>query len=657
MIPEVGHFALILALCLAIILGTVPLIGTFKKHPAWMAVAQPAALGQAIFITISFLCLTWAFIENDFSVAYTAKQSNTELPMIYRISAVWGGHEGSLLLWAWFLSLWTLAVSLFSREMPQMMRARVLSVMGLVSIGFLLFALLTSNPFERMFPIPAEGRSLNPLLQDPGLIIHPPLLYMGYVGFSVAFAYAIAALLGGRLDSTWAKWSRPWTNVAWLFLTLGIALGSWWAYYELGWGGWWFWDPVENASFMPWLVGTALIHSLAATEKRGVFKAWTVLLAVFAFALSLLGTFLVRSGVLTSVHAFATDPARGVFILAFFAIVVGGSLFLYAWRAPEIKSAAKVELVSREFALLINNVLLVVTCFFVLLGTLYPLAMDALGAGKISVGPPYFDLVFVILTIPIAVMLGFAVHARWKNDSVGRLLTNVKLAAIISIVSGVALAFLVSDKFNISAALGITLGIWITFTSLQNLYNRIASKQDKLKALMQVPRSFVGMTIAHIGVALFVVGITLTTQFSIEKDVRLQAGKSYDIGGYVFTFDTIRDRSGPNYRATEGVFSITKNGKEVAELHSQKRLYNAGGMPMTEAGIDPGLFRDLYVSLGEPLNNQGAWSVRLYHKPFIRWIWLGACFMAFGGLLSATDRRYRVKVKNESLQNSAAEAV
>jgi len=655
MIPEVGHFALILALCLAVILGTVPLLGTYRKQSAWMAVAQPAALGQALFITISFICLTWAFIQNDFSVAYAAKQSNTELPMIYKISAVWGGHEGSLLLWSWLLALWTMAVSIYSRAMPQVMRARVLSVMGLVSVGFLLFALFTSNPFERMFPMPVEGRSLNPLLQDPGLIIHPPLLYMGYVGFSVAFAFAIAAMLGGRLDSAWAKWSRPWTNVAWLFLTAGIALGSWWAYYELGWGGWWFWDPVENASFMPWLVGTALVHSLAATEKRGVFKAWTVLLAVFAFSLSLLGTFLVRSAVLTSVHAFATDPARGVFILIFLAVVVGGSLLLYAWRAPDIKSASRVELVSREFALLINNVLLVVVAFFVLLGTLYPLAIDALGLGKISVGPPYFDLVFVILTIPIAVLLGIAVNTRWKQDSVSRLINNVKLAAVISIVAGVALAFVVTDKFNFSVALGITLGIWITYTCLQNLYDRISTKENKFQALMQVPRSFVGMTLAHIGVAMFVVGITLTTQLSTEKDVRLVAGNSYDIGGYVFTFNDVKDKIGPNYKATEGSFTVTKNGQEVAQLHSQKRVYNAGGMPMTEAGIDPGVFRDLYVSLGEPLNNQGAWSVRLYHKPFIRWIWMGALFMALGGLVSATDRRYRMKAKSTE-NNSIAEA-
>ncbi|MCW9012147.1 MAG: heme lyase CcmF/NrfE family subunit [Gammaproteobacteria bacterium] len=657
MIPEIGHFALILALSLAIILGIVPLVGSFKRQAAWISVAQPAAYGQALFITISFICLTWAFIQNDFSVVYAVKQSNTELPLIYRISAVWGGHEGSLLLWAWFLSLWTAAVALFSREMPQVMRARVLAIMGLVSIGFLLFALITSNPFERVFPAPLEGRSLNPLLQDPGLIIHPPLLYMGYVGFSVAFAFAIAAMLGGRLDSAWAKWSRPWTNIAWMFLTIGIALGSWWAYYELGWGGWWFWDPVENASFMPWLVGTALVHSLAATEKRGVFKAWTVLLAVFAFSLSLLGTFLVRSGVLTSVHAFATDPDRGVFILAFLGVVVGASLFLYSWRAPDIKSATRVEVVSREFALLINNVLLVITTFFVLLGTLYPLALDALGLGKISVGPPYFDLVFVILTIPIAIMLGFAVSARWKKDSAARLLNNVKLAAVISIVLGVGAAFLVADTFNFSAALGITLGIWITYTSLQNLYDRVSAKQNKMAALMQLPRSIVGMTLAHIGVAFFVVGITLTSQFSIEKDVRLEAGKSFDIGGYEFMFNSVVEKEGPNYRATEGSFTVSQNGKKVAELYSQKRLYNAGGMPMTEAGIDPGFFRDLYVSLGEPLNNQGAWSVRLYHKPFIRWIWLGCIFMSLGGLLSITDRRYRMKLKSESLQKtSAAEA-
>ncbi|TNF35638.1 MAG: heme lyase CcmF/NrfE family subunit [Gammaproteobacteria bacterium] len=657
MIAEIGHFALILTLCLTLIQGIVPLIGSYTRQPAWVAVASPATFGQTLFIVISFLCLTWAFIQNDFSVDYVARQSNTELPMMYRISAVWGGHEGSLLLWTMFLSLWSSAVAIFSRSMPQLMRARVLSIMGLVTIGFLLFTLLTSNPFERLFPVPAEGRSLNPLLQDPGLIIHPPMLYMGYVGFSVAFAFAIAAMLGGRLDSAWARWSRPWTNVAWMFLTLGIALGSWWAYYELGWGGWWFWDPVENASFMPWLVGTALIHSLAATEKRGVFKAWTVLLAVFTFSLSLLGTFLVRSGVLTSVHAFATDPTRGVFILMFLAVVVGASLLIYAWRAPMIRSVGKVNMVSREGGLLINNVLLVITAASVLLGTLYPLLLDALNLGKISVGPPYFNAVFIPLTIPIAILVGVAMMARWKQDSVERLGKKLWLSLLASVVLGVAVPFLFLPDVSAGAVLGVTLMFWVMITSLQGIWERIAGKADKLSALLSTPRGFYGMTIAHFGIAVFIAGITLTSIYSLEKDVRLVAGQTYSLGGYDFEFKGVADKRGPNYQAAEGHFIASRDGQMVADLHSQKRLYNAGGMPMTEAGIDAGLWRDLYVSLGEQLDDKGAWSVRIYYKPFVRWIWLGSLFMAFGGLLAATDKRYRLAIKNEQLNAAPAGAV
>ncbi len=656
MIPEIGHFALVLALCLAVIQGVVPLLGIYKRNAAWVAVAQPAALGQLLFIAIGFVCLTYAFIQNDFSVAYVARQSNTELPLVYRISAVWGGHEGSLLLWIFFLSLWTGAVVLFSKSIPQLMRTRVIAVMGLVSIGFLMFILLTSNPFERMFPAPAEGRSLNPLLQDPGLVIHPPMLYMGYVGFSVAFAFAIAAMMGGRLDSAWARWSRPWTSVAWVFLTVGIALGSWWAYYELGWGGWWFWDPVENASFMPWLVGTALIHSLAATEKRGVFKAWTVLLAVFTFSLSLLGTFLVRSGVLTSVHAFATDPERGVFILAFLAVVVGGSLMLYAWRAPDIRSLSKVDMMSREGALLVNNVLLVVTASSVLLGTLYPLVLDALDLGKLSVGPPYFNAVFIPLTMPLAALVGVGAMARWKRDSLRRLSKPLGVALVASALAGVLLPVLLAPEFKASAILGVGLAFWIVFTGLAGLYERLQGKADKWAALRAVPRGFYGMIVAHLGIAVFIVGITLTSLYSTEKDIRLAPGQSFDMAGYDFLFQRIEDKSGPNFRANEGLFIVRYQDREVAELRTQKRLYNAGGMPMTEAGIDAGLWRDLYVSLGEPLDNSGAWSVRIYHKPFVRWIWLGALFMAFGGLLAAADRRYRLAAKEIPAQAVAPEA-
>ena len=657
MIPEIGHFALILALVLAFIQGVLPLMGIAMGRSSWTMVAKPAALGQALFVSISFICLAYAFTQNDFSVGYIARQSNTELPMIYRISALWGGHEGSLLLWGLMLSLWTAAVALFSRSIPMIMRTRVLAVLGLVAIGFYLFVLITSNPFERMYPVPVEGRSLNPLLQDPGLVIHPPMLYMGYVGFSVAFAFAIAAMLGGRLDTAWARWSRPWTNVAWIFLTIGISLGSWWAYYELGWGGWWFWDPVENASFMPWLVGTALIHSLAATEKRGVFKSWTVLLAVFAFSLSLLGTFLVRSGVLTSVHAFASDPARGIFILGFLAVVVGASLFLYAWRAPQIRSTTQVKLVSREGALLVNNILLVITAASILLGTLYPMFLDALNLGKISVGPPYFNAIFVPLTIPLAILLGLATALRWKQDSISRVVKHLMGMMIASIVIGTGLALLLPE-FKTGAWIGITLAAWITLTSLQAIYDRVSGKSQKLAALASIPRGFYGMTLAHLGVAVFIVGITLTSLYSLEKDIRMEAGENFEMNGYEIKFVAIKDSVGPNYHATEGHFMAFKDGKQVADLYSQKRSYNAGGMPMTEAGIDAGLWRDLYVSLGEPLDGKGAWSVRLYHKPFIRWIWLGTIFMALGGLLAVTDRRYRqsVKLKSEKAAVAAAGA-
>ncbi len=656
MIPEIGHFALILALVLALIQGVVPLIGAQKKISSWVEVAAPAAIGQTLFIVISFICLTYAFLTDDFSVGYAARQSNTELPVMYKISSVWGGHEGSLLLWTMFLAMWTAAVALFSRAMPLIMRGRVIAIMGLVSVGFLLFTLLTSNPFDRLFPAPMEGRSLNPLLQDFGLIIHPPMLYMGYVGFSVAFAFAIAAMLGGRLDSAWAKWSRPWTNIAWVFLTIGIALGSWWAYYELGWGGWWFWDPVENASFMPWLVGTALIHSLAATEKRGVFKAWTVLLAIFAFSLSLLGTFLVRSGVLTSVHAFANDPERGIFILIFLGVVVGGSLALYTWRAPQIRSAVKLNMLSREGGLLLNNILLVITASAILLGTLYPLALDALDAGKISVGPPYFNAMFVPLTIPIALLLGVAALSRWKADSLDRLGKKLLIPFVFSVVMGTVIPYALLDEVKWGAVVAVMLALWITSLSFVGILDRVAGKQDKMQALLNVPRGFYGMTFAHMGVAMFVVGITLTSLYSTEKDIRLVQGQSYSIGEYNFLFEGVQHATGPNYVADEGWFSVKYQGQQITRLHSQKRLYNAGGMPMTEAGIDAGFWRDLYVSLGEDLDGKGAWSVRLYHKPFIRWIWLGALIMAFGGLLAATDKRYRKSVKAAQPNVAAAEA-
>jgi len=656
MIPELGHMALILALSLAIMQSTLPIVGAHKGIASWIAVAKPVALAQLLFMLVAYGCLTYSFLVHDFSVAYVAQNSNTHLPTLYLVSGVWGAHEGSLLFWAVTLSLWTGAVVLFSRSMPEAMIARVVGVMGFVSVGFLMFMLFTSNPFDRLINAPLEGRELNPLLQDPGLAIHPPLLYMGYVGFSVAFAFAIAAMLGGRLDAAWARWSRPWTNVAWAFLTVGIVLGSWWAYYELGWGGWWFWDPVENASFMPWLVGTALIHSLAVTEKRGAFKAWTVLLAIFAFSLSLLGTFLVRSGVLTSVHAFATDPARGVFILAFLVVVIGGSLLLFAWRASQIRSSVKFDLISRETALLMNNVILVVACCSVLLGTLYPLAIDALGVGKISVGPPYFNSVFVPITIPLVALIGVGALTRWRKDTGQRLFARLRLSLLFSVVGGLALTLL-APQFSWEAALALVLALWVTLSTLQWVLDRRTAGRSLSRTLSNISPSGWGMILGHLGVAVFVIGVTLTTIYSQEKDLRLEPGQTYSMGGYDFLFKGVKQSKGPNYDAFSGEVNVFQDGQFIQTLTPEKRNYKTG-MPMTEAGIDAGLFRDLFVALGEPLGTDGAWSVRLYHKPFIRWIWLGGLLMTFGGFLAAMDRRYyRVRKREQVDANEAVAGV
>jgi cytochrome c-type biogenesis protein CcmF len=637
MIPEIGHFALVLALGLALVQTIFPLFGAQLKIPNWMAVARPAAYGQAFLLTVAFACLAYSFLANDFSVYYVASHSNTALPAIYRFSAVWGGHEGSLLLWTMMLVYWGAAVAIFSRGLSQDVAVRVLAVMGFITCGFLLFMIITSNPFDRLFPIPADGRDLNPLLQDPGLIIHPPLLYMGYVGFSVAFAFAVAALIGGKLDSAWARWSRPWTAIAWVFLTLGIALGSWWAYYELGWGGWWFWDPVENASFMPWLVGTALMHSLAVTEKRGSFKNWTVLLAITAFSLSLLGTFLVRSGVLTSVHAFATDPARGVFILIFLAIVVGISLFLYAWRAPSVGVGARFELFSRESALLLNNILLIVAAGSVLLGTLYPLFLDALGLGKISVGPPYFDTVFFWIMVPLVIALGIGPLLRWQADKPVSLWHKVRFSAPASIVLGIVLAVLYDGGLNgLKVAPALIGALWIVFTT----WLSVREKTRHQVRFWQLPRSYHGMVIAHLGVAMFIVGVTLTNAYSIEKDVRIETGVSLEVAGLEFLMKEIKQVAGPNYDAHKGVVEVRREGKLITVLKPEKRFYRVQTMPMSEAAIDPGFTRDIYIALGEPLSEQ-AWSLRVYYKPFVRWIWLGSLLMALGGLLAALDTRYR----------------
>jgi cytochrome c-type biogenesis protein CcmF len=645
MMPELGQFALALALCLALVQGTLPLVGAARNNAALMAVARPAAQGQLVFVVLAFACLTYAFVTNDFSVQYVATNSNSKLPLQYRVAGVWGGHEGSLLLWTLMLAFWGTAVSVFSRRLPEEMVARVLGIMGLVAVGFFAFMLFTSNPFDRLIPAAQDGRDLNPLLQDPGMVFHPPMLYMGYVGFSVAFAFALSALLAGRLDAAWARWSRPWTTTAWIFLTLGIALGSYWAYYELGWGGWWFWDPVENASFMPWLVGTALVHSLAVTEKRGTFKSWTVLLAITAFALSLLGTFLVRSGVLTSVHAFATDPKRGIFILGFLAIVIGGSLAVYAWRAPRVGLGGAFEVVSREAMLLTNNVLLLVACACVLLGTLYPLALDAFGLGKISVGPPYFETVFVPLMVPALFLIGVGPLARWKSASLPELATRLRWAAIISVLVALILPFTLGQwSWGVSA--GLLLAAWIAATSIVGLWHRIrnATGQGLAAKLRASSLSYYGMLLAHIGVAVFVVGVTLVRGYGTEKDVRMEPGQTVELAGYTFRFAGIGEIDGPNYVAARATIEVTRNGKHEKTLYPEKRVYNVQQMPMTEAAIDSGFTRDLYVALGEAVTPT-AWVVRVQHKPFVDWIWLGCVIMAIGGIFAAADRRYRVATR------------
>ncbi|MEW5881166.1 MAG: heme lyase CcmF/NrfE family subunit [Pseudomonadota bacterium] len=655
MIPEIGHFALILALLLALVQGTLPLVGAHKGVREWMAVARPAARGQFVFVLTAWLSLVWSFMASDFTVLNVATNSNTLLPLQYKIAASWGSHEGSLLLWVLMLTGWGVAVSAFSRHLTEDMAARVLGVIGLVGAGFLLFMLLTSNPFERLFPAAQEGRDLNPLLQDPGMVFHPPLLYMGYVGFSVAFAFAIAALLGGKLDAAWARWSRPWTTVAWCFLTLGIMLGSWWAYYELGWGGWWFWDPVENASFMPWLVGTALIHSLAVTEKRGTFKAWTVLLAIFAFSLSLLGTFLVRSGVLTSVHAFATDPRRGVFILIFLVLVIGSSLALFALRAPKVGLGGRFDAVSRESLLLANNVLLAVACGAVLLGTLYPLFLDALGLGKISVGPPYFDTVFVPIMAPLVFLMGVGPIARWKQAPLPDLWVRLRWALMISLVLGITLPFLgkLEDGLPWSpmSAFGYWLAAWVALATVEVVRYQIRNQPGSVLArLAQQPRGWWGMVLAHLGIAVFIVGVTTVRSFQVERDVKMAPGDTVAVHGYTFRFDGVGERAGPNYTAARGNVTLLKDGKQIDLLHPEKRIYFAQSqMPMTEASIRTGITGDVYVSLGEPVGNDGSWTVRVYYKPFVTWIWGGCVLMALGGFLAMSDRRYRALARRDEI--------
>ena len=636
MIPEIGHFALILALSLAVCQGVLPFIGAHRNDSAMMAVGKTAAYGQFFFVAISFACLIWAFVHDDFSVLYVANHSQLSLPTGYKVSAVWSAHEGSLLMWILLLSAWTMAVARFSSGIPEALIARVIGVLGLLAVGFMLFALLTSNPFERLIPAALDGADLNPLLQDPGLAIHPPLLYIGYVGFSVAFAFAIAAMISGDLDQNWARWTRPWTIVAWMFLTLGIALGSWWAYYELGWGGWWFWDAVENASFMPWLIGTALIHSLAVTERRGLFKSWTLLLSISAFSLSLLGTFLVRSGIIVSVHAFATDPTRGFFILGFLGVVVIGALALYAWRAPALDTSVGFSPLSRETFLLLNNVLLVVATTLVLMGTLAPLIVEMLNGGKISIGPPWFEIAFMVPMIPLVALLGLGMHTAWRKQSTDPWIRTLRGPAIVAVVIGVVLPLLFYGRVSLLLVVGCAAAAWIVISSL---IQPVRSWRRK-KGTSAITRSALGMSIAHMGMGLFVIGVTIVSAFGVESDRAMRLGETLDVGGFEFELREIRDVQGPNYSAIEGVVEVRRDGEFVATVRPQKRQYLVQKNWMTEAGIHPSWNKDLFVALGDQLGD-GAWSVRIQYKPMIRFIWIGAFIMALGGLVSVSDRRYR----------------
>ncbi|PBJ82210.1 c-type cytochrome biogenesis protein CcmF [Lysobacteraceae bacterium NML93-0399] len=633
MLPELGQIALLLALVASLLQTVLPALGARRGHAGWMASARPAAYAQWALLLVAWLLLTASFVVQDFSVRYVAENSNTLLPMIYRITAVWGGHEGSLLLWVLVLASWNAAVALCSRSLPDLVLARVLAVMGAVCLGFIAFLIFTSNPFDRILPMPLDGRDLNPLLQDPGMIVHPPMLYIGYSGFMVPFAFAIAALLDGHLDARWLRWTRPWTNIAWAFLTIGIALGSWWAYYELGWGGWWFWDPVENASFMPWLAGAALIHSQAVTEKRGSFHGWTLLLAIAAFSLSLLGAFLVRSGVLTSVHSFAADPTRGLFILVFLGIVVGGSLLLYALRAPDGRDGKPFAASSRETLLLANNLLLVAACAMVLLGTLYPLLADALDLGKISVGPPYFGLLFVLLMAPLVLLLPFGPLTRWQSEDAARPLRMLLPWAVLALVAG-ALGFFMAPQGPWKVAMGVTGAVWVGAGTLRFVWLRLGTASKRFTPEMT------GMLLGHLGVAVFLVGALLVEALNVEREVALMPGQTLEMGRDAFVLDGVVHHDGPNYAADRGTVRMFRDDRLVTTLHPEKRAYVSGGQVMTESAIRPGVTRDVYVALGEPLGG-GAWAVRVHIKPFVRWVWAGAFLMALGAFVVALDRRFR----------------
>ncbi len=654
MVPELGHFSLILAFCLSVVLGTIPLIGATTGNRLWISLARPLAAGFFVFLSLCLVVLAYSFVTDDFSVMFVAQHSNSMLPLQYKITAVWGGHEGSFLFWTWMLSGWMLAVCIFSKAMPDDFVARVLSIMGLIGAGYTMFMIATSNPFDRVLPMsPADGADLNSALQDFGFIIHPPSLYMGYVGFSVVFAFAIAALISGRLDSAWARWSRPWANAAWAILTIGIALGSWWAYYELGWGGWWAWDPVENPPMINWLIGTALIHSLAVTEKRGVFKSWTVLLSIMAFAASLLGTFITRSGLLTSVHAFASDPTRGVYILGFLGFVIGGSLLLFAFRAPLMKSEFGFAAVSREVFLLINNIILVVASAAILLGTLYPMVYQAVSGGElISVGPPYFNIIFVPLMSVLVIFLGLGSVSRWKKTSLGYLKKQLLIVAVAALVLGLVLPLALTLEFSFGATFATALGLWVVLGIVQDIRLKSANKPSLLAGMKSLAVSYYGMQIAHFGFAVILLGAGLTSIYSIEKSVLLSPGQTVELGQYEFLFEGTEHLSGPNFEAERATFQVLRDGAFVRELHPEKRVYTASRTPSTEMAIDAGFTRDLFITLGEE-RDSGAWSMSLYIKPFVRWVWLGAILMAMGAIVAVTDKRYR-RLKTKTLEKEVA---
>ena len=644
MIVEIGHFALILALCVAVTQSAVPMIGAHQNNRGWMAVAGPTAVAQLGLLLISFFALMYAYVTSDFSVKNVAENSNSLKPMIYKISGVWGNHEGSMLLWVLILALFGAIVAGFGRNLPPGLKARTLAVQALVSVGFLLFIILTSNPFERLVPAPIDGRGLNPLLQDPGLALHPPILYAGYVGFSISFSFAVAALIEGKVDAAWARWVRPWTLLAWLFLTAGIALGSWWAYYELGWGGWWYWDPVENASFMPWLVGTALLHSAIVVEKRDALKSWTILLAILTFSLSLIGTFLVRSGVLTSVHAFATDPERGVFILLLLVIAIGGSLALYAWRAPQLQSGGLFQPISREGGLVLNNLLLTTSAATVFLGTLYPLFLEAFGGGKVSVGPPFFNATFIPLMVPLVIALGVGPLLPWKRADLGGVLARLKLAFAAALILTLITAYLTWGK-GVFGAMGIGIAVWLGASVLVEFGERIGfgrvSLSDSVKRAIGLPRAAWGRTLAHFGLAVTVAGVTGAGLWQVESIQIMRPGDKVEVSGYEFTFEGAENVRGPNYGAERGTFTVRDDGQVVAKLSGERRRYFVSGDETTEAGIHTTAMYDLYAVLGEP-NGKGGWTTRLYYKPLVPWLWLGSIIMVLGGIVSLTDRRLRI---------------